>query len=200
MEDSEFKEYELEIIRDTNFLKTKGEIIAKIMRVFGQLRDTIKTSKIHQGFPYAPGIDTLKGKISKGENYKSLPYVVMDFPKHFDKRNIFTFRSMFWWGHEFSFTLHLAGSYLDLYSEQLQHIDRVNSPEDTYFGISNDAWQYDYGPENYQTVAGSTASRIEEQLERHAFIKISRRLSLDGWRDVPAFGCQTLEDFLGLLQ
>ena len=49
-------------------------------------------------------------KIAKGENYLQLPYVLLDYPRCFDKENIFAIRTMFWWGNFFSITLHLSGS------------------------------------------------------------------------------------------
>ncbi len=199
MKNANLDPLELEIIRDVNFLRSKAEIIDKIVQLFRQLSTNIKTMDMHSRFPYPEGMDLVSGKISKGENYQGLPYVVMDLPRYFNKKHIFTYRSMFWWGHEFSFTLHLSGQFLDQFSDQLQHVQQIAHREDTYFGISQDAWAYDFGPENYRTVNSCDEQTIRRQLERHAFVKISRKLSLNHWLRVPDLGAAALEDYLTLL-
>ena len=50
-------------------------------------------------------------KISKGENYRGLPYVMLDYPRLFGREEVLAIRTFFWWGHGFSVTLHLKGGY-----------------------------------------------------------------------------------------
>jgi hypothetical protein len=46
-------------------------------------------------------------KISRGENYKG-PMACFDYPRYFNKDDVFAIRTLFWWGN-FSITLHLSG-------------------------------------------------------------------------------------------
>ena len=48
-------------------------------------------------------------KISKGEKYNDLPYVVLDFPAFFAKTGVFALRSFFLWGRGFVISLHISG-------------------------------------------------------------------------------------------
>src|SRR6185369_7340402 len=48
-------------------------------------------------------------KISRGENYRALPYVMLDYPRHFTKESTLAIRTLFWWGNFFSISLHLSG-------------------------------------------------------------------------------------------
>ena len=59
-----------------------------------------------------PGVEP---KISKGEKYKGLPWVMLDYPRIFGKEDIMAIGTRFWWGHYFSVTLHLKGGYLRTY-------------------------------------------------------------------------------------
>ena len=40
-------------------------------------------------------------KISRGEQYLGLPYVMLDYPRIFSKENVFAIRTFFWWGNYF---------------------------------------------------------------------------------------------------
>ena len=81
------------------------------MRAFllEKVKAEIKKKKLV--FPHA--VDALNGKIFRGENYRQLPYLVLDYPKHFSKESVLAFRTMLWWGNFFSCTLHLQGKALD---------------------------------------------------------------------------------------
>ena len=58
-------------------------------------------------------------KISKGENYKGLPWLVLDYPRYFNKEDIFAIRTLFWWGNFFSITLHISGKYKMRYEKKI---------------------------------------------------------------------------------
>ena len=58
-------------------------------------------------------------KISKGENYNGLPYVMFDYPRFFTKENVFAVRTFFWWANYFSVTLHLKGEYKEMFAETI---------------------------------------------------------------------------------
>src|SRR6187402_1143085 len=63
------------------------------------------------GSPFPEEIFRTDPKISRGENYKGLPYVILDYPRLFGREDVFAVRTMFWWGHSFHVTLHLKGKY-----------------------------------------------------------------------------------------
>src|SRR5690349_5675936 len=107
---NKFNTYERQVVQDTTFLMAKREIIRKVEDLFAGLQYVLdKNSKQVREVEKALGITFQGPKISKGDNYRGLPYVVLDHPRYFQKEDVCSFRSMFWWGHFFSFTLHLQG-------------------------------------------------------------------------------------------
>lgn len=44
-------------------------------------------------------------KVTRGENYEKMPYLVLDFPRISDKHFPILYRTFFWWGHYFSLNL-----------------------------------------------------------------------------------------------
>ena len=91
----QLKEKELLILQDTDFLLTKTTVLEKINELLGQTREELKESVENSNFSFPNGIDLLNGKISKGENYKNLPYMVLDYPALFTTKTVFAYRTMF---------------------------------------------------------------------------------------------------------
>ena len=88
-------------------------------------------------------------KISKGENYKGLPYLVLDYPRYFGKDDHFAIRSMFWWGNFFSITLHLSGIYKKMYENKIEASFTLLKEESFFIGISDDQWEHHFETSNY---------------------------------------------------
>jgi hypothetical protein len=115
-------------------------------------------------------------KITKGENYNDLPYVILDYPAVFKKENIFALRSMFWWGNFISITLHLSGEY-KLYFEK--NIFKNLSP-DFYVCTNETQWQHHFDESNYKMY--STLSKEEMMIiKQKEFIKIALKYELHHW-------------------
>ena len=95
---------EFELVTNAEIILTKNRVLQKIQESLGYLgnqeQDHIEInhfSHLHE-FRIGP-------KISKGENYLGLPYIILDYPRYSDSEDLFFIRQMFWWGHFFSHTL-----------------------------------------------------------------------------------------------
>ena len=100
---------EMELVQNREWILTKHAIINKVYQLFGELLATYKEISRQQTQSIIDFYKHLGGKISKGENYQGLPYVILDYPASFRKENIFAIRTFFWWGNFFSISLHLSG-------------------------------------------------------------------------------------------
>ena len=117
---------ELKLIKDQEFLLTKIKVTAKIRSILLDTKTSL-TEEFERGEILLPDEHTFTpGKISKGENYLGLPYQVLDFPASFHKKQVFAFRTMFWWGNFFSVTLHIQGTSLDMYRKKI--IENIKPP------------------------------------------------------------------------
>ncbi|HXL58576.1 MAG TPA: hypothetical protein VN958_20075, partial [Chitinophagaceae bacterium] len=102
---------ELMLVCDEQFILTKNNIINKVYQLFGALSDHFFIGIKNTGNIFPLEVLTSYPKIYKGEQYKGLPYVMLDYPRYFVKDDAFAIRCLFWWGNFFSITLHLAGKY-----------------------------------------------------------------------------------------
>ena len=127
---------EKEILTNRDFLIAKINIIEKVQNLFENVRRSLRQKVLVSQFNFDDSIDIEYGKIFKGEDYKSLPYVVLDYPKLFSKQNVFAFRTMLWWGNFFSATLHLEGELLEKYKMTIIENSDLLIDGETYFCIN----------------------------------------------------------------
>ena len=76
------------VIQNRAFFDLKKSATDKIIKELQELRQAIKASTQFQQFDFPERTDTANGKISKGENYLGYPYLILDFPRRFEKGNI----------------------------------------------------------------------------------------------------------------
>lgn len=193
-----FTTTELGYLQDRDFLLAKVEITEKLLAQFAALESALKTHISSHHYTFPPGTLAKAGKISKGENYLGLPYIMLDFPRLFQTENVFAYRSMFWWGNFFSFTLHLQGSaWIELRQKLLDNIgELLESKENTYLCVSDTPWEYTYNPKNYLPVAEFSKSALIEFLGGHNFLKLSRYIPVDQWKKFTASGVENFSKLM----
>jgi len=193
----------MRLVMDPEWILTKNSIIGKVVQLFAGLCDEYRPiweggndpptrpAPLSVG-PSAPpclgrlsDFRVLSPKISKGENYKGLPYVMLDYPRLFGKEDVLAIRTMFWWGHAFTTTLHLKGRYRDLYLPVIRERWDLLAACAFHIGISEDEWMHEHVPENYQPM-GTPGEETEKILAGAPFLKLSARCRLEWWREAPA--------------
>jgi hypothetical protein len=170
----------------------KRTITEKLDTAFSQLQESWKPLVRTWKIPLE-GVDLERGKIFKGENYRGYPYVIMDFPKRFSREEVFAVRTMCWWGHEFSITLHLQGEALRNILPDLTERLRTLTGTECYFCVNRTPWEYEFTPVNYRLLDDCTDDEVFSQAEINGFIKIARRLSLSDHNKLEPFGKETAE-------
>jgi hypothetical protein len=189
-------EKELPILQKTDFLLTKATAINKIYKLLEQTRENLKGSIKNSNFSFPEGTDLSNGKISKGENYKNLPYMVLDFPALFTKETVFAYRTMFWWGNFFSATLHLEGTALNNHRDSItMNLDKLLK-KNVHIGVGETPWQYHYERDNYMPLNEAQ----HDIITNCKFLKLSKKLELKKWNDVPEFSTNFFELVLSVLK
>ena len=175
---------ELELVQNPEWLLTKNRIIKKVYDMFGLLIDDIKA--LSQNYPVLfPEIFVTPPKISKGENYLGLPYVMLDYPRCFGMADTFAIRTMFWWGNFFSVTLHLKGKYKNDLLPALQKSFPVLGDHKFFLSINEDEWRHDFLLDNYAPILESEAAILSGRLAEKEFCKVAAKVGLHDWKDVP---------------
>lgn len=190
----DFSAQELGLMADTNFLLTKRQITEKMYALFAGLVNIYSSTPEHLNFKFPPQCDHTTGKITKGENYLGLPYIILDFPRLFDGANIFTFRTMFWWGNFFSFTLLLQQKSFDRYKTEISKNIKKLDNQSVYICINESQWHHHFESDNYIKF-----EEVNLPVAELPFFKISRKLNLKNIDALEKFGSDTYSLFLSIL-
>ena len=173
------------LVNNSNWILTKRTIIEKAVLLLSELQDKMKSVTLNYESLLPLAIISSEPKISKGESYRLLPYVLLDYPKYFDKENIFALRTMFWWGNFFSITLHLSGSYKAVFANALVKNITALQQGNYYICVNDDQWQHHFEPDNYFVAAEKNREKLKDIILQRPFIKIARKFPLERWNEMP---------------
>jgi hypothetical protein len=92
---------ELELVCNKDWILTKKMVVDKVYLLLGglsqQMQDYIESNQL-----LLPAVVTQSSpKISKGENYLGLPYVMLDYPRYFKSNDTLAIRTFFLVGEFF---------------------------------------------------------------------------------------------------
>lgn len=181
MESFELTPEEAAVIESTHFILLKNSAIEKVMVLMGKLQEALAAYDRNSNFPFKPEWLLQGGKISKGEQYKGLPWVMLDYPRYFSKTEVFAFRTMFWWGHYFSATLHLAGNVKRYYSAVLESSYTKLAEAGFQVYVQEDPWEHDFENGNYCFIDTLSLDEWKTLVSRNDFIKVAKPFVIGHW-------------------
>ena len=178
---------EMKLATNAGWILTKNEIIQKARWQLESLQ--AKQEKYLKKYSRLFPDDVLKvsPKISKGENYKELPYLIMDYPRYFNKENIFAIRTMFWWGNFFSITLHLSGKYKKQFQQKIIASYLLLKKEECFICVSNTEWENHFEKNNFIQLKEISIAIFQNYIERKYFIKLAYKIPIRKWDNVQEF-------------
>jgi hypothetical protein len=185
---------ELELVSNTEWILTKSVIIQKVMAVFGAAAAVMQTNASVQN-----DLMQIAPKISKGENYEGLPYVMLDFPRLFSKQDTCAIRTFFWWGNHFSVTLHVSGLWLSMVADKIA-VNYFNlAKQDFQLSVNDNPWKHHYSEENMMYMAQLNTTHLEVFIQQHQFLKIGKSMPIGQWHVVPTFIEETYATLMSLI-
>ncbi len=190
---------EMDLITDTDLILTKNSVLQKVLELLGNVSIRQRNYLQHHPQQLPAEVAGTSPKISKGENYKGLPYYVLDFPRCFEKDDIFAIRTMFWWGHFFSVTLHLSGSYKKKYQERIIASYELIRDNDFYYCINDGAWEHHFEESNYTLLQTIQLPELEAGTQKRSFIKLAQKFSLLRWNEAEELLTVSFEQMMGIL-
>ena len=194
----QLSEREMELVNNTDWIFTKQLIIKKVYLLLGKLHEEFKNiiSEEKQFLPaelQKPG-----GKISKGENYKGLPYVILDYPASFSKEKIVAVRTFFWWGNFFSIALHISGNN---FKGKVLSDEAIEFLKDKNFSvcINENEWQHHFDPSNFVSINEINETVVKNLSEKN-FLKIAKKTGLAEWNSAAKFLEETFKEIIDFIK
>jgi len=190
---------EFELVNNTQWIVSKHIITKKVYDMLGEISEILKnqSSDINRLFP--ENLKYQNPKISKGENYQLLPYVMLDYPAFFWKDRIIAIRTMFWWGNFFSVSLHLSGVHKKQLSLNNAKVLSFLQKNEFYICINHKEWEHHFLPDNYIKASEITNLLYDEINQKH-FFKVAKKIPLTQWNNAGEFIQETFKKIIELLQ
>jgi len=184
---------EMELVKNADWILTKNGIIQKVKDLFAALR-YLQEETLYESLEGVMPEEVLASscKISAGEQYRGLPWVVLDHPRFFSKTDIMAMRTLFWWGRTFSVTMHLSGVYKKKYEQKIiqsyPQLKAASDPaaagltaSDYFICINTTEWEHHFEEDNYKPVSACSAEEWERIICGQSFLKLSKRIPIDAW-------------------
>lgn len=169
---------ESNLVGDALVLLTKNSVMSKMQSMLGELAAESLRVFNAESVLHETVTRSAPPKISRGENYRGLPYLVLDYPRIFGTEDVFAIRTMFWWGHYFSVTLHLKGKYKELYFEKLRSAAGELYQKEFYWSLGNEEWKHELELPYYEKVSGDGNDATWQHQSTAPFLKFGVRIPL----------------------
>jgi hypothetical protein len=173
---------ERSILMDRDWILHKQSIIQKVYELFSVASMTINS--LFEINNLNKNLTINDPKIYRGENYNQFPYVMLDYPRIFGKKDVFAIRTMFWWGNFFSITLHLSGEYKSLINiQQLTNQNKLQNQ--LHICVNENQWEHHFNEDNYDLLKNISKEELLRHFNEKDFIKIAIKFDLENWDFIP---------------
>jgi len=173
---------EIELIQNAEIILTKNRVLEKMRALLEQVQE--KQIEFVSSNHLDKEMFKISPKISKGENYLGLPYLILDYPRFSSENNFFFIRTMFWWGNFFSCTLHLSGNSKEKFNQKIKN--SFFQLSHYFISVSNDQWVHHLGESDYREIKSMTKNEFDESCNNFNHIKIAGKHPLNEWQNAPS--------------
>ncbi len=184
---------QLQLLNSTSFFEEKRAVLKAVEINLSIICDNLKQSYSEEAKTISFAPQKTASKITRGENLKGLPYLLLDFPQQFSKTEIFSFRLLFWWGKGFTLFLHLKNNQLSAIQQHLHQNRAALRDDNFYLSITGDEWEHDYTAKNYEKLSEFTPK------ESINFIKFAYPISFDQSADLKTIVLKKVTNLFALL-
>jgi len=169
---------EIRLFNTLDVFEHKPAIMKKAEINLVELKQMIVKDLSQSPHPCPPEADIVKGQIVRGENHKGFPFISLDMPQMFSKTQMFTYRTLFWWGHHLIFSLILKKKDLTPLINKLILLKEYPEWNDIQLAIYPSPWEWEIGANNFIPISMASEKSIRENIKSVQYIKLCRFYSL----------------------
>ena len=171
---SSWSPMETKLFNTVDIFIHKPAIMKKAEANLIELKDQIVNKLSQEPHPCPPESDITKGQIVRGENHKGFPFISLDMPQTFSKTQMFTYRTLFWWGHDLIFSLILKQENLTPLIDKLIKLKDDSEWQNIYLATTPTPWEWENNTNNYTLLAKTSKIKLRKTLETVQHIKLCR--------------------------
>ena len=166
--------HEIALLNHVEVFQHKPGIMKKAEHLLNALGEGMILELRDCNIPFPPETKKDKVQLARGENNKGFPYLSLDVPQMFSKTEMFTYRTLFWWGHYLGFSLILKGKDLPRYTENLLREKEDSLGQEVYLSVAPNPWEWEQGDENFKSVQQTSGEELRKNIENIDYIKVIR--------------------------
>ncbi|TRZ97716.1 MAG: hypothetical protein D4R81_12055, partial [Nitrospiraceae bacterium] len=161
---------------DQHFFRAKAKIMTKVRGLLTATHAALKEEAGSATLITPPDFNPANCQFVKGESLELFPYQYLDFPKHFHDSNVFTFRTLFWWGHHLACALLLEGE--GIKQHKVRIVDRFHqlAGQGLELSLAPTLWEWKRGEGYTLPITHDRKAQIAAVLAERSFMKIVRFL------------------------
>lgn len=186
---------EMSLLTDPEPILTKNRVLAKLVELLGEVSAEqvalAEARKAHlpDAFFSSPP------KISRGEQYQLMPWIILDYPRKFQQPAWLAIRQFVWWGHLFSSSLLVSGPLQESVLNRLH----ANKWDDLYICVHTSPWEHDFGEQNMRLLNTISGEELD-QLRTKTFLKLAFYLPIGEWQNAARFYLTCFEKWMQLVE
>ena len=154
-------------------------ITQKVKALLHQLHADLKNELQTDTLLLPDGFNAKSHQFVKGEHLLNFPYLYLDFPKFYTKETMFSFRTLFWWGHYFITAWILSGEHLDQYKNNLLEHYAALAGTGLYLLISDTPWEWRKQVPHVLEIRHDNREEVAAALKTRSFLKIHSYMAFD---------------------
>jgi hypothetical protein len=177
---------EFELLQNNSIFLTRKRLQDQLNALLSGCIGPIQSVMLRHADHLPPEILASTPKISRGENYLSFPWTVLDYPRCFSGRDVFALRTMCWWGHYFSISFLVGGRFAELFEERISVNIKQMETDGLYFCSGNDPWKHHLEDTSHQPLASFPEASVDagSQIATYGFLKLMKKIELDRWSHI----------------
>ncbi|AMS26941.1 hypothetical protein AEM51_07850 [Bacteroidetes bacterium UKL13-3] len=168
--------HELDFASDTIYPETKHSVIQKTQQLFVDCGQKLSQNPLYQEYTQHNEF-----KITRGEQYQKLPYMVLDYPQIKGGNVDLVMRTMFWWGHYFSCNLIIKTTHLTT----KQNTIAIQQLSKTRVLVGENLWEQDLYSTEFCKLSKLSFEDIKELISTRTYLKLSRKIALRNHTKLP---------------
>ncbi len=173
-ENSHWTSHEIEMLNHVEVFIHKPAIMKKGEQFLNALGEGMKHELTLTNLSLPSATKRDKTQLARGENNKGFPFLSLDIPQMFSKTEMFTYRTLFWWGHYLGFSLILKGELLPKYMGKLIKYKDNPAWSDVYLSITPTPWEWVWNDRNFKKIHAASGEELQSLIETIGYIKIIR--------------------------
>ena len=174
IESLSWSEKEIRLVKHVELFQHKPTILKKAENRFVALQKGLEKEIIPFATNLPKNLDLVKNQIARGENHNGFPFLSLDYPQNFSKTEMFTMRTLFWWGHYIGYSLILKGERLVIYSQRLLENCKTEPFQDIFVCLAPNPWEWELNEKNYSLVSKSNTEEIQKKILELSYLKLMR--------------------------